>query len=185
MDIQANNNTKACPFCAEQIPAAAIKCRHCGEIFTPERLKLVEKVLSSSNEPAPEDEQDLLVMTPSLWAVVPSAKKTLLVLFASFLLLIIPLEKPFKPASQPSGSSLQNNTVVNQNQSGSSSFYSAFRKFRIVISLLIILITVSFLAQKAYQLTKISYRITPKRIEYSRGLLAKRLTISICSESLI
>ena len=31
--------TKQCPFCAETILAAALKCRHCGEFLNTERAK--------------------------------------------------------------------------------------------------------------------------------------------------
>ncbi len=173
MDIQSNNNTKTCPFCAERIPAAAIKCKHCGEIFTPERMKLVEQV-HSQEQAGQEGTESVIEIIPSKWAVVPRAKKAVIVLLAGILLLIIPIEKPFEPKSQPSS----DNITINQDtgrQPATGSFYSSFRKFRIVLALLVILIAAAFLAEAAYELAKTSYKITPKRIEYCRGIFSKNI----------
>jgi len=32
-----DNDTKSCPYCAEQIKQAAIKCKHCGEFIVEEK----------------------------------------------------------------------------------------------------------------------------------------------------
>ena len=35
--------TKVCPFCAEQIQAAAVKCKHCGEFLVKHELEAESK----------------------------------------------------------------------------------------------------------------------------------------------
>ena len=35
MDTRDENELVLCPFCAEEIKAAAIKCKHCGEMLGP------------------------------------------------------------------------------------------------------------------------------------------------------
>lgn len=182
MKYQANNivSTKLCPFCAEQIPVQAVKCRYCGELFTPERLKLAERALAANIGDTNLGEQNLLTQTPSLWALTSKFRTGIIAFCIAFFALIIPLEKPFKPAANPAPAVSQpGSPAANQNPSlqpaTPSSFYSALRKFRIIGGLLIILITALIITEKAYQLKMIRYQITPARIEYSRGLLDRKI----------
>ncbi|MDZ4820083.1 MAG: hypothetical protein SGJ20_14040 [Planctomycetota bacterium] len=51
---QANTSRKRCPFCAEEIAAEAIKCRHCGSMLVPVPMtnqQGTSKQISSSSPP--------------------------------------------------------------------------------------------------------------------------------------
>lgn len=43
-----SNNTKVCPFCAEDIKAAAVVCKHCGRELTPKKVSEVENSISKT-----------------------------------------------------------------------------------------------------------------------------------------
>lgn len=46
-----NNGTKNCPYCAEKIKQAAIKCKHCGEFLVEEKAPSEIKIIDSEITP--------------------------------------------------------------------------------------------------------------------------------------
>lgn len=151
--------TKQCVFCAETIQADAIKCRFCGEFLNTKQAKALEAATnpdSECEEQVEGDDQILFAGRPSLWGVAGDAAIGLFFAAIGALLIRLPLE-----------GMLGLELTARQAE--------AFGQYRVLGGLGIISVVVSILAMKILRLKMIYYEVTADRIEWSRGILDRRV----------
>jgi membrane protein YdbS with pleckstrin-like domain len=71
MQITTSQKTRQCPFCAETILAAALKCRHCGEFLNTERAKayMADDISGPDASESVKPGEVLFAGQPTLWAM--------------------------------------------------------------------------------------------------------------------
>jgi uncharacterized membrane protein YdbT with pleckstrin-like domain len=83
MQLTTSPTTKQCPFCAETILAAAVKCRYCGEFLNTDRARAIQ-----SQQPDQPGEV-LFTGQPTLWAMTGAFIKGGLFLAIAVVLIVL------------------------------------------------------------------------------------------------
>ena len=80
-----DNGTKICPYCAEQIKQAAIKCKHCGEFLVEKKAQ--SEIIIDHGEITPQGKLNLifiaLLLSAALLHILFSAESPLVFISAS------------------------------------------------------------------------------------------------------
>jgi membrane protein YdbS with pleckstrin-like domain len=165
MQITTQAQTRQCPFCAETILAAAVKCRYCGEFLNTDRAKALVRRANggddTNNQDAGQTEptqpnEVVFVGQPSLWVMAGTFFKCGTLLTVALLLIFWHIERiawlkfTFQQAA-------------------------VFGKYRLLAGLVLFLIAGLILFYKALQVRMTHYEISPDRIEFGTGLLDRKV----------
>jgi hypothetical protein len=195
--------TKQCPFCAETIQARAIKCRFCNEFLNTNKAKALQADPTSDSQlvaKPPDDAQRtrdriLFEGKPSLWAMTGSAIQGLFFLGIATLLMFYPLEElsifqQTEPLAAPVVTSPAGDVItapgpepeIAENTAKEASRLALneqqlvlFRRYRIIAGLGLAMLVTLILLMKMARLKTTRYEVSADRIEWSRGLLDRRV----------
>jgi membrane protein YdbS with pleckstrin-like domain len=167
------SQTKVCPFCAETILGAAVKCRYCGEFLNTQRARAMLNPFDSASRPTdcrdgqgpqgdgddkPKDKPEVVVYTgrPTLWAMMMDFVKGAGILFIAIMITACHIERI-------SWLHLSAASIV------------TIGKYRIMLGLGTIVVVSMMLFYKAWKIRMTHYEVTPDRIEYGEGVFDRKV----------
>lgn len=161
--VAVDMNTKSCPFCAETIQVAAVKCRFCGEFLNTEKAKALQAKKDADSKSSEDEESNdgiLFADKPSLFGLAPAAIKALVVIAIAWFLTKLPLET-------------YANNLLGLKLTANQAF--AIGRYRVIAGFGLAAIAMLILFFKALKLKMIFYEVTADRIEWSRGILDRKV----------
>jgi len=184
--------TKPCPFCAETIQAQAIKCRFCGEFLNSTRG---EPLKGGSAAPAQSGEDGnaehiLFRGRPSLWGMVGAGIKGLIFFAIAVFLMVYPIENASvfraETAAEPvihdeSAEALPESEFAENVTEEKAGFglteeqASVFGRYCVITGIGLAVVVVLALLLRMAQLKMTYYEVTADRIEWSRGILDRKV----------
>ena len=158
--VAVDLKTKECPFCAEAIQEAAIKCRFCGEYLYTKKAKTLIAEAEAGMESADGEDDILFAGRPSLFGMVPAVLKGAIVFAVGCLLVKFPLENY---AVKYLGLELTESRILTIGQ------------YRFAVGLALCALVVLILVFLMFRLKMMYYEVNADRIEWSRGILDRRV----------
>ena len=162
------SQTKVCPFCAETILSAAVKCRHCGEFLNTARAKAMltqpgqqggsGDCQQADGEDASKEQSNTVFYSgrPSLWVMTGDFVKGGAILLAAILIIAWHIE-----SISWLHLSFQSIAVVG--------------KYRVLLGLGVIFVVGLILFYKAWKIRMTHYEVSPDRIEYGEGVFDRKV----------
>jgi len=141
------------------IRAQAIKCRFCAEFLNTDEAKALQ-ANSQSNDDSAQADKILFAARPSLWAMTSALIKGLLVSALAVFLLKLPLENMVSSLLK---------LELTDNQA------LLIGKYRVIGGIGLIILVSLILLLKMLRLKMTRYVVSPDRVEWSRGILDRKV----------
>ena len=151
-----DSDIKHCVYCAEAIQAKARKCRYCGEFLNTRQARDLEQGI----EPEYDEDEILFDARPSLLGLADAVLKAAFFFAIAYCLMRYPIEQTVASFLNLQLTDQQALTVAH---------------YRFTAGLALALLVLLILSLKTLRLKMIHYEVTTDRIEWSRGILDRRI----------